>query len=222
MKEILKLEDMVILYPSHHRIFNGVSVVIASKEAVCICGKAGSGKTVMMKVMSGLEKANLGKVFLFGNSVCEMSEKSIAALRAEKISIVDSGISLFDEFTVYENIILPYSIRNSPKNIYTENAKGIIKTLRLERIMESRPCQITLYQKVLTCLARAVITKPEIMFFDSFEYCLSDSECKKVWEYIDVIHKFGNCAMVFFSDYPIKKEYIDKTYEIKNGLLKEV
>ena len=221
MEEILSLDKVVKFYPPNCRAVNEVSFNLLHNQHICIYGEGGSGKTTLMKLISGLIKPDAGKITLFQKITEDMSEKEIATLRIEKISIVSKDIELIDELTLFENIILPRTISNTAKQEYESAARDIMKTLGIQQISDSLPYQVSPYQRYLACIARAVIGKPALLLFDSFDYSLSPAEREKAWEYLNVISKFSDTSMVFFADYPIKQIFISKFYQIKNGMLKE-
>ncbi len=222
MEEILKLSHVVKFYPPHCRAVNDVSLSLKEKENICIYGEDGAGKTTLMKLIAGLIKSDSGEITLFQYPLHDMNDDAISLLRAEKVSLISKDLGLIHELTVYENIVLPYSIRRVSKIEYEEAANDIIRLLKLSQISDSLPAQISPYQQFLVCLARAIITKPEILLIDSFDYALSPEESMKAWEYISVIRNFSKTAMIFFSSFSINKDFIDKNYYMKNGVIKEV
>lgn len=222
MEEIVRLEKIVKFYPPNCRAVNEVSLKLLNNQHICIYGEGGSGKTTLMKLMSGIIKPDAGEIALFQKSVASMSEKEISALRNEKIAIVSKDIALIDELTLFENIVLPCSISNTAKQEYESAARDIMKTLGIQQISDSLPYQVSPYQRYLACIARAVIGKPALLLFDSFDYSLSPAEREKAWEYLNIISKFSDTSMVFFADYPIKQSFIRKFYQIKSGMLEEV
>lgn len=221
MEEILKLSHVVKFYPPHCRAVNDVSLSVQENENICIYGQEGAGKTTLMKLIAGLLKPDSGEITLFQHPLHNMNDETISVLRAEKISIIGKDLGLIHELTVYENIILPYTVRRISKNEYEKAAKDIIQLLKLSQIADSLSAQISPYQQLLVCLARAIIAKPQIILIDSFDYGLSPKEITKAREYISVICKFSKTAMLFFSENPMKDDFIHKNYCIANGVLKE-
>lgn len=222
MKELLKLENVVKFYPPNCRAVNDVSLSICSKQAVSIYGPGGSGKTTLMKLISGLEQPDSGKITLWNKEIRNMSDDELSALRSKNIGLIAKDMGLINELTVYENAVLPFSVRKIDKEKYANEANSIFKILGLENIVHALPKNISPYQRCLTCIARAIITKPELLLFDEFDYYLSDTESVKIWDILSVILTFSEISAVFFTNEVLKKSFINRTFKIQHGKIEEV
>ena len=222
MKEILKTENIVKFYPPNLRAVNDITFCVTENETVCIYGCSGSGKTTLMRVICGAEPIDSGEIYFCGHPIHNMPQNRIASLRAEKISVIAKHAGLISELTVYENTLLPFSIHNTIDKECFKQAEDLLKILGIYNIRHSSAGQITPYQKSLTSIARAILTKPSLLLIDNFDYGLSEAEGEKAWECLQTFILHSDISTIFFSDEPIKRLPCNRTFKIHKGTLKEV
>lgn len=222
MEPIASLKDVVKVYPPNHRAVNGVSIDIEKRKHVLIYGEAGAGKTTLLKLIGGIIRPDSGTISVCGTPLTNLSDNELASFRALNIGAAGAGVGLIKELSLMENILLPYTIQKSRTEDIEKYVQEIISNLGLSPVIESKPYMVTIFQRCLACIARAIITRPDLLLFDDIETGLTESEREKLWGYVNVISQFTTATIVFFSDHLIDCGLFYKKYRMKYGMIEEV
>ena len=149
-----------------NRVLKEVDLDIYPNQITVILGKSGVGKSVLLKHMVGLLKPDSGEVFIEGRELWHMNRSQRKAM-LDKISYLFQGTALFDSMNVFDNISLPLTERTrlKPAEI-AERVRRVCEILDLEDIDGKYPSQLSGGMQKRVALARALVTKPEILLFD--------------------------------------------------------
>ena len=144
-------------------VLNNVNLTVSQGESVAILGESGSGKSTLLHIISGLEKPNSGSVEFESSDVWLAKESSRAKIRREKMAVIFQQFNLVPSLTIRENIELHAKL---VKKFDPPFIKTIVKTLKIEDIMEKYPEQTSGGQQQRTAIARAVAAKPVLILAD--------------------------------------------------------
>jgi len=147
-------------------ILRGVSFSAQLKETLVLLGETGSGKTLILKLAAGLLRPDSGTVDVLGERVSRMSERALLALRRKAGFVFQEG-ALFDSLTVGENVA--YRLREDHVNeeeIETR-VRQILEFVELGGTMEQLPSELSGGMRRRVAIARAVVNRPPIVFYDS-------------------------------------------------------
>jgi phospholipid/cholesterol/gamma-HCH transport system ATP-binding protein len=147
-------------------VLDRVSFTIPAGKTTVIAGGSGQGKSVTLKLVLGLMRADAGRIFVDGRDVTEISGKELENLRTG-FGVLFQGAALFDSMTVFENVALP--LRERTNKSEEEVKKQVIDTLsqlELAGHEEKYPAQLSGGMQKRVGLARALQLNPEIMLFD--------------------------------------------------------
>ena len=131
-----------------------------------IMGPSGSGKTTLMNVLSTIDKISGGEVWLEGQSLLDLNNRELRRFRQEHMGFIFQYFNLLDTLTIKENILLPLSLRRFPTAEMEQRLQSIVMALNIEDILEKYPTEVSGGQKQRAASARAIITKPAIVFAD--------------------------------------------------------
>ncbi len=163
---ILKLSGVEKSFATNH-VLRGVDLDVAPGKSLVVIGGSGSGKSVMLKNALGLMTPDKGKVYFDGTDVTKASGKTREAMRA-RIGMLFQSAALFDSLTVWENVAFRL-IHAERMNRKTAKERAI-ETLRKVRlgpdVANLRPAEISGGMQKRVGLARAIIAKPDLIFFD--------------------------------------------------------
>jgi len=148
------------------KVLDGLSFEIKKGEIVCVTGPSGTGKSVTLKHIVGLECADAGRVLVDGVDVAECSKAELAALRSRMGYLFQSG-ALLAWMTVAENVALPLveSTRMGRGEIEAKTMAAL-KAVGLEAAAEKYPAQISGGMQKRAGLARAIVREAEIVLYD--------------------------------------------------------
>lgn len=143
-----------------------VSFKVEKGEYVAIMGESGSGKTTLLNILAALDKPTSGEVLLNGKSIVTIKEKEIAAFRRDNLGFVFQDFNLLDTFSIQDNILLPLVLAGKSYQEMLDRLPPIAKRLRISNILAKFPYEVSGGQKQRTAVARALITKPQLVLAD--------------------------------------------------------
>ncbi|MGH8962565.1 MAG: ABC transporter ATP-binding protein [Jatrophihabitantaceae bacterium] len=159
--------DVVKLYGSGEtavRALNHVSVELVRGEFTAIMGPSGSGKSTLMHCLAGLDTVTAGTVRVGDVELSGLSDKKMTALRRDRIGFVFQSFNLVPTLTALENITLPIDIAGrKPDRDWLD---GVVMTLGLRDRLSHRPSELSGGQQQRVAVARALASRPEIIFGD--------------------------------------------------------
>ena len=147
------------------RVLDNINLAIEKNEFVILCGKTGSGKTTIMKLISGEEKPTFGEVKVGDLNIGEINEKQIRKLR-QKIGFVFQDFKLLPYKTVFENVAFALEANNYKDDSIKKEVFRTLEIVNLEDKADSFPNELSGGEKQRTAIARAIIRKPEIILAD--------------------------------------------------------
>jgi phospholipid/cholesterol/gamma-HCH transport system ATP-binding protein len=148
------------------RVMEGVNLSIHRGQITAIIGKSGSGKSVLLKHIIGLEQQDSGKIFYDGRDMAEMNRAARGKFK-KRVSYMFQDNALFDAMTVFENIALPIVEKSAlSRGQIRERVITRMTQLDISGTEEKYPAQLSGGMRKRVALARALITDPEVVLFD--------------------------------------------------------
>ena len=149
------------------KVLDAVSFTVSEGEALCILGRSGTGKSVTLKLMIGLLKADTGKVRVTGEDMAALKEDGLMKVR-RKMGYLFQSAALFDSFTLNENLALPLHRldRNKSREEIKRKVEETLKEVGLEKDGAKMPSALSGGMQKRAGLARALILQPEILLVD--------------------------------------------------------
>lgn len=162
---VLEFKDVELGF-DQHLVLRGVSFRLHRGETKVLFGVAGSGKSVLLKLALGLLRPDTGTITVLGQEVSSMQEKDLFELR-RKIGMVFQESALFDSLTVEENVAFRLVEEHAPPQEIHERVTEALRFVELEHTLEKFPAQLSGGMRRRVAIARAIITHPEIILYDS-------------------------------------------------------
>jgi phospholipid/cholesterol/gamma-HCH transport system ATP-binding protein len=154
----LGFEDLTVL--------NGISFELKRGETKVVLGIAGSGKSTILKLCLGLIKPDLGHIYVLGHDVAAMSEEALFDLRSH-LGIVFQESALFDSLTVRENVAFRLMEEHLPEDEIEKRVREALSFVELEDAIDKLPSELSGGMRRRVGIARAIITHPEVLLYDS-------------------------------------------------------
>ncbi len=147
-------------------VLEGISFRLAHGETKAIFGVAGSGKSTLLKLAIGLLRPDSGRIFVLGEEVTRMSEQELFELR-RRVGMVFQESALFDSLKVYENVAFRLMEEGISAEEVERRVREVLRFVELERTYDMRPSELSGGMRRRVAIARAIITEPEVLLYDS-------------------------------------------------------
>jgi len=148
-------------------VLRGVSFSVSAGSFSAIIGKSGSGKSTLLGVVSGLEKADAGRVVVQGHDLSSLDEAGMADLRRRAIGFVFQGFNLIPSLSALENTLLPtFFDKATPVAARHRRAVGLLAQVGLGDRMHHRPSELSGGEQQRVAMARALVNEPSILLAD--------------------------------------------------------
>ncbi len=158
-------EDVAISFEGR-QILDGISFELRRGETKILLGVAGSGKSTILKLALGLIKPDRGRIFVLGHEVTSMKEEELFDLRRQ-IGMVFQESALFDSLTVRENVAYRLMEEHEPPEEVERRVVEALRFVELEHTLDLYPASLSGGMRRRVAIARAIISNPEIVLYDS-------------------------------------------------------
>jgi|SRR5579871_1659358 len=162
----VEFEDVALAF-GDNEVLRGVSFQLPYGETKALFGVAGSGKSTILKLALGLLKPDSGRIRVLGNDITDMHEDDLFGVRA-KVGMVFQESALFDSLTVRDNVA--YRIieeHGATEEDVETRVREVLRFVELEHTLNSFPSELSGGMRRRVAIARAIITQPELLLYDS-------------------------------------------------------
>lgn len=201
---------------------DGVDLNIREGEFVCISGRSGSGKSTLLSLLAGLESPTDGEVILMGEHLEQMNEQERGRFRRDHIGFIFQAYNLLPQFSSWENVAVPLEIRGVPLEQRREKAMEALEMVGLRDHAEHRPTELSGGQQQRISIARAIITRPGIVFADEPTGNLDSRTGTEVMSLLtDLFRRWGTTFLVVSHDEDMNR-YTDREIRLKDGKIERI
>ncbi len=203
-------------------ILTGVDLELYQGENLVVLGRSGSGKSVLIKIIAGLLKADEGSVNVLGKEVTQISQKELDTLRL-KIGFSFQHSALYDSISVGENLEFPLRRHNShlTSKEVKEQVEFYLDAVGLSQAINQMPAELSGGQKKRIGIARTLILKPEIMLYDEPTAGLDPITCTDINNLInEVRERFHTSSIIITHDLACAKATGDRMVILLEGQFK--
>lgn len=173
-----------------------VNFTVERGEYVAIMGESGSGKTTLLNILAALDKPTEGKVYLKDRDLGKLKEKEIATFRRQNLGFVFQDFNLLDTFSLKDNIFLPLVLSGKKYPEMGKRLKPIAEKLGIEKLLEKYPYEVSGGQKQRAAIARALITKPQLILADEPSGALDSKAADSLMNLFTTINQEGQTIVM--------------------------
>jgi phospholipid/cholesterol/gamma-HCH transport system ATP-binding protein len=161
----IEFDDVSIAF-DENVVLNGISFRLPHGETKALFGVAGSGKSTLLKLAMGLIRPDSGRIFVLGEEITHMSEQELFELR-RRVGIVFQESALFDSLKVYENVAFRLMEEGISAEEIERRVREVLRFVELEQTYDMFPSELSGGMRRRVAIARAIITEPEVLLYDS-------------------------------------------------------
>ena len=162
---VLELKDVCIIF-ERDPVLDGVSLTVNPGETRVLLGPAGGGKSVLMKLINGLIKPDSGSIKVFGQEITTMSERELFQMR-RRVGMVFQESALFDSMNVEDNVAYRLNEERVAPDETHKRVEEALQFVELSQAIAKFPSELSGGMRRRVSIARAIITKPDLILYDS-------------------------------------------------------
>lgn len=223
--KILKCTKLTKVYDVYKKsgsvkALRGISFQVEQGDFLGIMGPSGSGKTTLLNILSGIDNATNGEVFINEKSILNMKKDELALFRRKNVGFIFQDFNLLDSLTVKENIGFPMTVDKIKPEIIEDKANELLNFLNLKEIENSYPYNISGGQKQKAAVARALISEPKIVFADEPTGNLDSKSSMNIMETFKQINEEKKATILMVTHDPFAASFCKRIIFIKDGTIK--
>jgi putative ABC transport system ATP-binding protein len=222
-RPILEARDVTKVYALGRttvEALRGVSMSVEAGEFVALMGPSGSGKSTLLQLLGGLDRPTTGSIVFDGQDISGLTDDQATRLRRERTGYVFQSFNLIPLLDVRENIALPFTIANAPKDA-RERVRQVIELVELTGKERHRPDQLSAGEQQRVAMARALVTRPSVILADeptgNLDYTNSGELLDALWR----SSESGGQTIVLVTHDARAAAYADRVLVIGDGHIRE-
>lgn len=215
---MLALKNITKVYSENILALDNVSFEINAGEFVLLIGKSGAGKTTILKILRREDDPTRGNVYFKNKNLIEISRKRLGEIR-RKIAAIHQDFKLLSKKTVFENIALPLEILGKSTKEIKNEVHNVSEKLKLKAKLNQIAKTLSGGEKQKVCLARCLVTKPEIIIADEPTGNLDPLATYEIIEILKNLNKEGLTIILATHNKEVVDHLKTRVLTLENGRL---
>jgi putative ABC transport system ATP-binding protein len=217
---LLRAEELGLAY-GPTKALDGASLHVRAGEVLALMGSSGSGKSTLLHCLAGILKPDAGRVMYDGRDLVAMSDTERSALRRTEFGFVFQFGQLVPELTCLENVALPLRLAGVGRRAAQRSAAGWLDRLEVADVADKRPGQASGGQGQRVAVARALVTKPRVIFADEPTGALDSLNGERVMQMLIAAARDTGAAVVLVTHEARVAAYSDREAIVRDGRVRE-
>ncbi len=192
---MIEFDQVGLSYGDGPPVLKNLSFAIAPGSFHFLTGPSGSGKTSLLRLLLLSRRPSTGQITMFGDDTTGLSGDKLLAIR-RRIGIVFQEFRLLDHLTTFENVALPLRVQGLPDSAYRENVTELLDWVGLGKRMDALPELLSGGEKQRAAIARAVISKPELLLADEPTGNVDPDLSERLMHLFAELNKMGTTVLV--------------------------
>ncbi|MDD3996032.1 MAG: ABC transporter ATP-binding protein [Bacilli bacterium] len=204
------------------KIFSDISFAVKPGEVLLISGRSGVGKSTLLGILSGLDRANSGKIFFKDKDLTAMTLNELAELRAKHIGMIFQSFNLIQTWTALENVEAVLMHRGIDAAERRKRATEILEELGLGERLANLPAELSVGQQQRVAIARTMVHRPDLILADEPTGDVDEETASEVMTLLMERVKKDNISMIAASHGAFNKKYADRELMLKDGKICDI
>lgn len=202
-------------------VLQDASLEIAQGECIAIFGKSGTGKTTLLNLVSGIDRADQGDVYLEGVNLTGLGETQRTLLRRRKIGFIFQFFNLIPTLTVWENVTLPLELNGRMDAAGQRRAQELLGEVGLAGRAKTFPDRLSGGEQQRVAIARALVHNPALLLADEPTGNLDEETGRQVLDLLDRLTRQSGKNLVMVTHSPEAAARVDRSVWLREGKLME-
>jgi putative ABC transport system ATP-binding protein len=219
---MIRLQDVHLTLTSQAgpvRILKGVDLEVAAGQALSVVGPSGSGKSSLLAIVGGIERATSGRVEVDGQDLAALDEDALAVFRRQRIGILFQAFHLIPTMTALENVALPLELAGTPR-AFARAAERLDEVGLADRLAHY-PGQLSGGEQQRVALARALANEPRLLMADEPTGNLDADTGREVMDLIFSLQRARGVTLFLITHDSWLAERCDRHVRMQGGRLSE-
>lgn len=224
LEDFIRLEKLSKNYLEGNQervVLHNASTTFSQGEFVAILGKSGSGKSTLLNLISGIDLADAGSVWINGKNLTALDEKQRTIFRRDHIGFIFQFFNLIPTLTVLENVILPAELSNQTPAMARKQAESLLQAVGLVDRAGTFPDRLSGGEQQRVAIARALVNDPLLLLADEPTGNLDEETGQHVLALLDRLTRQAGKNMIMVTHSQEAAAYADRVLILKDGKLIE-
>ena len=203
-------------------VLRDIEASFGQGESIAILGQSGSGKSTLLNLISGIDHADGGSIWLNGQELTAMTEQQRTLFRRHHIGVIFQFFNLIPTLTVWENVILPLELSGMKSGDLADKAAPLLDAVGLLHRRDTFPDRLSGGEQQRVAIARALVNDPLLVLADEPTGNLDEETGQRILQLLDSLTRQAGKNMITVTHSLDAAAYADRTFRLQNGQLKEI
>jgi putative ABC transport system ATP-binding protein len=203
------------------QVLSGCSLEMAKGEFVTIIGKSGTGKSTLLNIISGIDQADRGAIYLDGQELTALNETQRTLFRRHQIGFIFQFFNLISTLSVLENVTLPLELTGIALNEAQERAKELLAEVDLADRLDTFPDRLSGGEQQRVAIARALVHDPLIVLADEPTGNLDEETGQQVLDLLEKLTRQVGKNLIMVTHSRDNTVFADRVIELREGCFVE-
>ena len=222
MDALLQINDVTKRYDgSGQPAVDGITVEIATGDAVAVMGPSGSGKSTLLNLIAGLDRPTNGEITVAGQRIDRLSETGMARCRRRQIGMIFQFFNLLDDLTVADNVTLPAQLAGMPRSKARARTRELLAALHIERHRDAYPGRLSGGERQRVAIARALVNRPAVLLADEPTGALDTATGEEIGQLLLDLNRSGQTLVMVTHNPELAARYTHRSVHLLDGRIAE-
>ncbi len=218
MDALLQMNDVTKRYDgSEQPAVDGLTLEIATGEAVAVMGPSGSGKSTLLNLIAGLDRPTKGTITVAGQRIDRLTETGMARCRRHQIGMIFQFFNLLDDLTVADNVLLPAQLAGMPRSKARARVIELLAALHIERHRDAYPGRLSGGERQRVAIARALVNSPVMLLADEPTGALDTATGEEIGQLLLDLNRSGQTLVLVTHNPELAARYTHRAVHLVDG-----